>query len=135
MIEELCVGARHSRLRRPCYTGIPEQGYGARFPLVIWVSQGITLQSTSTRRRPNCFNMVHQLKWMTHNKAGSAAENLKARPLRSYLFLKNGKAWESSTRFAEAYALGPGEASATLNLMNAVPAEIAERLTGFVRRL
>ena len=94
----------------------------------------------ATRRRPNAFNLLHQLQF--ERRAGRLVDkSLEARLIvfsfvdfilqfwgEAIFFPPNSwQAWESSTEFAEAYRLGPAERQATMNLLNHVPPDVVDR--------
>lgn len=108
--------------------------------------QGITMGSASIRRRPNCFNLLHQLQFEQRlNRV--AAGSLKASvdivqstvigpydvELLSWDVIIHGQAWESSKEFADAYKLGKTESDAAVNLLQNVPPSVVAKLTECVR--
>ena len=114
---------------------------------------GVTLQSSSIRRRPNAFNLLHQLEVMVRGgyNSDSSLQSLEAfkiilKPLESTLrnhpsntirrhpaFNRDFEAMENAASVAAAYSVGRMEAGAASNLFTAVSAETKVKLKEMVR--
>lgn len=91
----------------------------------------MTLGSTAIRRRPNAFNLLHQMEVMARAGHG-AEENLKAK-LSGLCFETFSQAFEDAASIAQAYQIGRMESSAALNLLNHVSPATREKLKELVR--
>lgn len=72
---------------------------------VVNKNRGITL-ANSIRRRPNAFNLLHQMKVMRRGGYDTALQNLEAQ--------------ENAASIASAYQIGQTEAGAATNLLKSV---------------
>ncbi|CAK9111225.1 unnamed protein product [Durusdinium trenchii] len=84
-------------------------------------NRGVTLTSTSIRRRPNAFNLVHQMQAM--QRGGYSGETA----------LQNLQVLNNAASFAAAYQIGRTEAGAATNLLTAVSESTREQLMELVR--
>ena len=82
----------------------------------IWTARSITLASTSTRRAPNAFNHLHQMKKLERlgHRAGLDMDS-----------------WTSRKGVMKAFSIGDGEAKAAVNLAN-LPPSFVNRLQRMV---
>ncbi|CAJ1431132.1 unnamed protein product, partial [Effrenium voratum] len=85
------------------------------------LAAGITLGSTSIRRKPNAFNLLHQCQFLI--RAGVSEDSA------SFSL----QATDSVNQFAAAYNVGRFEAGAAINLLKHVPHEVKNRLQSLVR--
>ena len=85
----------------------------------IWASRAITMATTSTRRLPNCFNHLHQLRKLEilGRTAGTDLSD-----------------WSRKNGVMKAFNIGPTEAAAALNLAKNVPVAFVERLQQLVQK-
>ena len=85
----------------------------------IWASRSITMASTTTRRTPNCFNHLHQLRKVEilGRDAGTDLTD-----------------WGRKSGIMKAFNIGPMEAAAALNLAKHVPLAFVERLQQLVQK-
>ena len=114
-------------------------------------SAGVTLQSV-VRRRPNAFNLVHQMECMIRGgySGENTLENLQATHIPQSMstnlqvaiaillvwlrfWLLDWKAMDSAAAFATAYQIGRSEAAAATNLLNAVTDSTRAELKELVR--
>ncbi len=84
----------------------------------IMSSRLMTLAATSTRRAPNCFNQLHQLRKL--QRAGIDHDTDVA-------------AWMNKTGIMKAFKIGPAEAQATLNLSH-LPRGFTNRMQRLVEK-
>ncbi|CAK9013615.1 Uncharacterized protein SCF082_LOCUS12009 [Durusdinium trenchii] len=80
---------------------------------------GVTLTTSSIRRRPNAFNLLHQLEAMQRGGFDNALQNLEA--------------LNTTASFAAAYQIGRTEAGAASNLLTAVSESTRDQLKELVR--
>ena len=85
----------------------------------IWASRSITMSSTSTRRAPNCFNNVHQLRKMDVLAGAGATDTTD---------------WNRRMGIMRAFNIGPQEATAAMNLSRNVPKNFADKLQRMVEK-
>ena len=94
------------------------------------------------RRRPNCFNLLHQLEFLERSgmTQSMTLQSLEAGHSHIMLFpfhrphpASASKAHGSIAAFAAAYSLGEKESGAAVNLLTKVPPVIKEGLTILVR--
>ena len=103
---------------------------------------------SSLRRRPNCFNLLHQLQFLLRSGLTQEAtdKTLEARKVfvgvwvpelgsQFSIYVPSYKAQESVASFATAFNLGKAESAAALNLLHEVHAEVKDALTELVRYL
>lgn len=125
--------------------------FPTNFPPSISVA-GVTLGG-QLRRKPNAFNLVHQLQFL--QRGGMSAEmtvkSLQARgvflsncatktrlghiPLNLFFGPSLDQAHDSVSAFAQAYCLGEKESAAAVNLLRFIPGDIKDALTELVRTL
>ena len=85
----------------------------------IWASRSITMASTSTRRAPNCFNHLHQLRKLEALGASAGNDTID---------------WNCKAGVMKAFNVGPAEAAAAMNLAKGVPLEFVYRLQKLVEK-
>lgn len=88
------------------------------------------------RRKPNCFNLVHQLSLLMATGATleSTLLSLEAgRAKQTTSCRQSCKAHEKASAFASAYQIGKTESAAACNLLHKVPKVIRAKLTDLVR--
>ncbi|CAK9077473.1 unnamed protein product [Durusdinium trenchii] len=85
----------------------------------INTNRGVTLTTSSIRRRPNAFNLLHQLEAMQRGGFDNALQNLEA--------------LNTTASFAAAYQIGRTEAGAASNLLTAVSESTRDQLKELVR--
>ncbi|CAL1148298.1 unnamed protein product [Cladocopium goreaui] len=87
---------------------------------IVSTNRGVALGSL-VRRRPNCFNLLHQLQFL--ERSGMSQD----------MTVKSLEAHESVSAFAQAYSLGEKESAAAINLLKFIPQDVKESLTELVR--
>ncbi|CAK9066878.1 unnamed protein product [Durusdinium trenchii] len=103
------------------FSTIYATGVTADLNVAVSTNRGVTLGS-SVRRKPNAFNLVHQLEMMI--RGGLTREQV----------LGSLEASDGIASFAQAYALGKQECGAAVNLLQRIPSEIKDVLTLLVQK-
>lgn len=85
----------------------------------IYASRALTMQSTSVRQAPNCFNYVHQIKLLLRTTAGDDAG-------------KSMTKWSEKQGAMKAFAIGNVEAQASINLATKVTPQFHDALRELV---
>ncbi|CAK9032889.1 unnamed protein product [Durusdinium trenchii] len=88
---------------------------------VVSTNRGVSAAST-LRRRPNCFNLLHQLQFL--QQGGLSAEQS----------VRHLKAQENVAAFASAFSVGAKESQAAVNLLQNIPVGIKNKLTELARK-
>lgn len=101
---------------------------------------GVTCSTVGIRRRPNCFNIVHQLELLVRsgltgqNAIGSLEASGYVLLASSYVMRVRVQAYESAAQMASVYSLGKQESTAAVALLHKIPGPIKAALTEMVRR-
>ncbi|CAL1168291.1 unnamed protein product [Cladocopium goreaui] len=88
--------------------------------MIVTTNTGVTLGS-QLRRRPNAFNLLHQLEFL--ERSGMTED----------MTIKSLEAHQSVSAFAAAYQLGEKESAAAVNLLKHIPKDTKDALTELVR--
>ena len=135
-----CVWSRASQIQANSYMKTEETWLNdftvkptclnkSRNPKLLY--QGITLSSTSVRRKPNAFNLVFSMQAMS--RLTGKQENLEARLNWNELKLLHSRfdtvqVWNNEKELMAAMQIGKMEASAAVNLCNHIPVSIHNQL-------
>lgn len=93
------------------------------------------MASAAVRRRPNCFNMVHQIRLMQALGQKTTVQAIQAGTIYVSDRSHPPQEWNNAHSVMQGLQIGKLEAGATVNLLNSVPAEIGDRLTAMVKML
>ena len=106
---------------------------------------GVTMQS-QVRRKPNCFNLLHQMQLLEKMKALEEGESVFCWHHREFSILlgltcdvfvtrdvNHHEVWTKAAQIADAYVVGRAESQAALNLLREVSPSIVERLAQLVQ--
>lgn len=93
---------------------------------------GITLARTSVRRKPNAFNLLHQMRLMGKLGGHVSIEARLSQPLCQLVFF-HAQEWNSSNKVMAATQVGPREATSAYYLLHCIDDDTVHSLTEAVK--